>query len=194
MVAWTKRRAGDHSTARRLRFLLPGGRPPFPGDFFFDTSGGLAGGAVSICSLMTGSEVRRLTLIRDTRRTHSPGTALPYRERKKAIEARRLLARFRHDHCLAAPPDHLVWLPQLVTTQHLVELTPADTGMKKTLDRSVTATLVGPAGKALHSYASCHRQHRFRHPTELASRGRSQILAETSENNDTIQHGRLLLV
>src|SRR6266566_4003458 len=113
--------------------------------------------------------MRRLTLIRDKLRKHSPGTALPYREGKKAIEAMRLLARFRH--------DHFVWLQQMVTNQHPLELAPADTGIEKTLYRSVTATLVGPAGKALHSHASCHRQHRFRHPMEVAERGRSQILA-----------------
>src|SRR6266446_8833818 len=138
--------------------------------------------------------VRRLTLIRDKLRKHSPGTALPYSEGKKAIEAMRLLARFRHDHFIAAHHHHIVWLQQMVTNQHPLELAPADTGIEKTLDRSVTAPLVGPAGKALHSHASCHRQHRFRHPTELAERGRSQILASTSENDDNIQHGRLLLV
>src|SRR5437899_581561 len=47
MVSWTKRRAGDNSTARRRRFLLPCGRPRFPGDFFFDTSGGSSVGAWS---------------------------------------------------------------------------------------------------------------------------------------------------
>src|SRR5712692_9250461 len=118
MVSWTKRRAGDHSTARRRRFLLPGGRPRFPGDFFFDTSGGLLVGAWSMCSIMTGEEVRRLTLIRDTLRQHRPGTAWPSREGKKAIEAMRLLARFRHDHFIAANHDHLVWLQQMVTHQH----------------------------------------------------------------------------
>src|SRR5712691_8144663 len=111
--------------------------------------------------------MRRLTLIRDKLRKHSPGTALPYREGKKAIEAMRLLARFRHDHFIAAHHDHIVWLQQMVTNQHPLELAPADTGIEKTLSRSVTATLVGPAGKALHSHASCHRQHRFRHPVDV---------------------------
>jgi hypothetical protein len=194
MVSWTKRRAGDHSTARRRRFLLPGGRPRFPGDVFFDTSGGLVVGALAMCSIRTGEEVRRVTLIRDTLRKHRPGTAWPYSEGKKAIEAMRLLARFRHDHFIAAHHDPLVWLQQMVTNQHPLELAPAETGIEKTLDRSVTATLVGPAGKALHRHASCHRPHRFRHPMELAERGRSQILAYTSENDDHIQHGRLLLV
>src|SRR5439155_19337535 len=121
--------------------------------------------------------MRRLTLIRDKLRKHSPGTALPYREGKKAIQAMRLLARFRHDHFIAAHHDHSVWLQQMVTNQHPWELAPADTGMEKTLSRAVTATVAGPAGKALPSHASCHRPHRFRHPTELAERGRSQIRA-----------------
>src|SRR5438132_13948551 len=76
--------------------------------------------------------MRRLTLIRDKLRKHSPGTALPYREGKKAIEAMRLLARFRHDHFIAAHHDHIVWLQQMVTNQHPLELAPADTGIEKT--------------------------------------------------------------
>ena len=143
---------------------------------------------------MTGEEVRRLPLSRDTRRTHRPGTAVPSSEGNKALQALRLLARFRHDHGLAAQHNHLVLLQQMGTNQHPWELAPAATGMEKTLYRSVTTAWASPAGKALHSHASWHGPHRFRHPTELAEGGRSQRRASTSENDENIRHGRVLLV
>ena len=180
--------------SRRCRVVRPCGRPRFPGEVFFDTSGGLSLGFGSMCSILTGEAVRRLTLRRETRSTHRPETAWPDREGKKTIQARCLRARLRHPHCIAAHHDPIVWLQQMVTHPHPWQRAPTETGMEKTVDRAGAATWAGPAGKALHRHAACHRPYRFWHPTELAERGRSQRLASTSATDENVRPGRLRLV
>src|SRR5205823_140111 len=82
ICSWMKRSDGLSSTARRLRFLLPWGRPRRPLAFVVGGSCPTASEGFSTGSVMTGEDVRRLTLSRDTLRKHRPGTVCPYRDEK----------------------------------------------------------------------------------------------------------------
>jgi hypothetical protein len=64
--------------------------------------------------------------------------------------------------------DDIIGVQHMMAKQEPLQVTPAQAGIEKALDRSVTAASVGPARQTSHGHPATHGQHRFDHPAQLA--------------------------